>query len=182
MQMRSWHFRSECTEQAEMCAHRLWNTYSRAESNAWRVSKNHWPAVADLSLKGFWGPGQWTEAGQVWGYRPWALQCCCCCWYKELEVEAGRTGWMQIGSLWGGVNVWSETKIITVRLVTVSLALPLSWGWCFPLLSPSASSSPTFAFLFLSQFSTIHYSMKHYTSLALNKNTLFFLQTFKHFL
>lgn len=58
--------------------------------------------------------------------------CCCCCWYKELE--AGRAGWMQIGSLWGGVYVWSETKIITVRLVTMSLALPLSWAWCFLLL------------------------------------------------
>lgn len=59
-----------------------------------------------------------------------------------LEVEAGRAGWMQIGSLWGGVNVWSETKIITVRLVTVSLAFPLSSGWCFPPLPLRAFFSP----------------------------------------
>lgn len=52
--------------------------------------------------------------------------------------------WMQIGSLRGGLHVWSETKIITGLLVTMSLALPLSFAWCFLPVPPSTFFSPTF--------------------------------------
>ena len=115
---------------------RLYNTCSRAETDAQRVYK---PLTCY----------SWVYLENNVGSRA-AVPCRGsshhCCWCEELEEEAGRAGWMQIGSLWGGVNVRSETKIITARLVTVSLALPLSWCWCFPLFP----ALPLFPLLFVS--------------------------------
>lgn len=80
-----------------------------------------------------WGPGSEQKQARfeaaAWGVFASA----------EAADSGGWQSWMQIGSpwvMWGDVNVWLETKIITVRLVTVSLALPLCWG--FLIGAPSA--------------------------------------------
>lgn len=122
----------------------------RAQTITWNSSESRWPAAAD-SWKLLRCPVWWTEPGQVWRGLP-----CQGCLLPLLMIRGAggcRGGWMQIGSLRGGVYVWSETKIITALLVTMSLALPLSLAWCFLPVPPSTFFSPTFLPpLFLSHY------------------------------
>lgn len=131
-------FRSEFNRNQSSCALK---SCGRAQTITWNGSESRWPAAAD-SWKSLRCPAWWTEAGQVW----WGLLCQGCLLPLLTIWGAGgcRGSWMQIGSLRGGLYVWSETKIITALLVTMSLALPLSLAWCF-LPVPHQPFSPPFS-------------------------------------
>lgn len=142
--------RSECNRNQSPCALK---SCGRTRTITWNGSESRWPAAAD-SWKSLRCPVRWTEAGQVW--RGLACQGCLLPLLTMWGAGGCRGGWMQIGSLQGGLDVWSETKIITALLVTMSLALLLSLAWClfgFFSSSPSIFFSPTFLPpLFLSHY------------------------------
>lgn len=81
-----------------------------------------------------------------------------------------RDGWMQIGSLRGGLHVWSETKIITALLVTMSLALPLDVFFQFPHqpLSPLLSCPLCYCHIILS--TTYHDSSRNFQRASINNS------------
>lgn len=117
--------RSEFNRNQGSCALK---SRTRAQTITWNGSESRWPAAAD-SWKSLRCPLRWTEAGQVW--RGLACQGCFLPLLTIRGAGGCRGGCVQIGSLRGGLYVWSETKIITALLVTMSLALPLSLAWCF---------------------------------------------------
>lgn len=130
--------RSEFNRDQSSCALK---SCGRAQTITWNGSEHHWPAAAD-SWKSLRSPVQWMETSQVW--RGLLCQGCLLPLLTIWGAGGCRGGWMQIGSLWGGLYVWLETKIITALLVTMSLALPLSLAWCFLPVPPSTFFSPTF--------------------------------------
>lgn len=124
----------------------------RAQTITWKGSESRWPAAAN-SWKSLQCPVRRTEPGQIWQGGVLPCQGCLLPLLTRRGAGGCRDGWMQIGSLRGGLHVWSETKIITALLVTMSLALPLSLAWCFLPGPPSTFFSPTFLPLLLSHYS-----------------------------
>lgn len=142
----------------------------RAQTITWNGSESRWPASAN-SWKSLQCPVRRTEPGQIWqGGGGLACQGCLLPLLTIPGAGGCRDGWMQIGSLRGGLHVWSETKIITALLVTMSLALPLDVFFQFPHqpLSPPLSCPLCYCHIILS--TTYHDSSRNFQRASINNS------------